>query len=383
VAPRAPYLVAGAFAKTGWTVDRVRWIDRADRGYDRDAEAFRVDPKPIASEPVPARQGVPAPPDDLRALHRSMVRLRAYDERSVVYHRQGRIGTYAIFWGHEALQAGAVHALRPEDWIFPSYRESAIGLLRGMPASTVFSWWRGHPDGWSDPRERRIAPISVPVGSHVPHAAGMAWGLSLRGEPSCVLAIFGDGATSTGAFHEGMTFAAARRVPAVFLCNNNSWAISTPTAAQSGAERLADKAVGYGMKGIRVDGADVLAVRGAVAEAAARARAGQGPQFIEAVTFRAAPHATADDPSRYMDPAQVRAARERECLGRFESRLRALGALDERSIGTAHQEALAEMEAGIEAAESLPEPDPRQIFDTTYALPPRALRRSRDTSLEP
>jgi pyruvate dehydrogenase E1 component alpha subunit len=341
-----------------------------------------VDPKPIASEPVPARQGVPAPPDDLRALHRSMVRLRTYDERSVVYHRQGRIGTYAIFWGHEALQAGALHALRPEDWIFPSYRESAIGLLREMPASTVFSWWRGHPAGWTDPREWRIAPISVPVGSHVPHAAGMAWGLSLRGESSCVLAIFGDGATSTGAFHEGMTFAAARGVPAVFLCNNNSWAISTPTSAQSGAERLADKAIGYGMEGVRIDGADALAVRDAVAEAAARARAGRGPQFIEAVTFRGAPHATADDPSRYMDPAQLRAARERECLGRFESRLRQLGVLDERSIAAVHDQALAEMEAGIEAAESLPEPDPRQIFDTTYALPPRALRRSRNSSLE-
>ena len=196
-----------------------------------------------------------------------------------------------------------------------------------------------------------------------------------------MLAFFGDGATSTGAFHEGMTFAAAKRVPAVFVCNNNSWAISTPAEEQSGVERLVDKAVGYGMEAVRIDGADPLAVRNAVRDAAARARAGEGPQFIEAVTFRGAPHATADDPGRYMDPAQIRAARERECLGRFESRLRQLGVLGEQAISTVRDQALAEMEAGIEAAESLPEPDPTQIFDTTYALPPRALRRDRDSAV--
>jgi pyruvate dehydrogenase E1 component alpha subunit len=311
-----------------------------------------------------------------------MVRLRTYDERSVVWHRQGRIGTYALFWGHEALQAGALHALAPEDWVFPSYRESAVGLMRGMPASTVVSWWRGHPEGWWDPREHRIAPIAVPVGSHVPHAAGMAWGLKLRGEVACALAFFGDGATSTGAFHEGMTFASAKQVPAVFVCNNNSWAISTPTSAQSGAERLVDKAVGYGMPGTRVDGADALAVREAVREAAARARAGEGPQFIEAVSFRSAPHATADDPGRYVDQTQLRAARERECLGRFESQLRQLGALDEDAISEIRDEARAEMESAIGAAEALGDPDPRLIFDTAFALPPRSLRRDRDAALE-
>src|SRR6266536_6360187 len=123
--------------------------------------------------------------EGLLAVHRSMVRLRIYDERSLTYHRQGRIGTYAIFWGAEAVQAGAVHALRDEDWIFPSYRESAIGLLRGMPPATVLAWWRGHPDGWWDPRTHRVASICVPIGTHVPHAAGLAWGKRLRGETAC------------------------------------------------------------------------------------------------------------------------------------------------------------------------------------------------------
>src|SRR4029453_16972962 len=141
--------------------------------------------------------------EDLLELDRRLVLLRTYDERSVVYHRQGRIGTYAIFWGHEAMQVGGTYALEDADWIFPSYRESAIGLLRGMPPSTVLSWWRGHPAGWWNPADWNVASICVPIGTHVPHAAGLAWGKRLRGESACALTFFGDGATSEGAFHEG------------------------------------------------------------------------------------------------------------------------------------------------------------------------------------
>ena len=128
--------------------------------------------------------------DDCLALYRSLVLLRTYDERSVVYHRQGRIGTYAIFWNHEAMQAGSVHALQERDWIFPSYRESAIGLLRGVPASTVLSWWRGHPAGWWNPADY-VASICVPIGTHVPHAAGLAWGKRLKGEDAVAIVYFG------------------------------------------------------------------------------------------------------------------------------------------------------------------------------------------------
>src|ERR687884_13123 len=164
---------------------------------------------------------------ELLELYRSVVLLRTYDERSVVYHRQGRVGTYAIFWNHEAMQAGSVYALAGDDWIFPSYRESAIGLLRGMP-----------PD-WN------VASICVPIGTHVPHAAGLAWGKRLRGEDACAIVYFGDGATSEGSFHEGANFAAVMNAPLVLFCNNNQWAISTPLEAQTRAEALVDKAVGY------------------------------------------------------------------------------------------------------------------------------------------
>src|SRR5213083_1227038 len=264
---------------------------------------------------------------ELLELYRSMVLLRTYDERSVVYHRQGRIGTYAIFWNHEAMQAGSFHALEREDWIFPSYRESAIGLLRGMPVETVLSWWRGHPAGWWDPREYGVASIAVPIATHVPHAVGYAWGMKLRGEPACSIAFFGDGATSEGAFHEGANFAAVMRAPVILFCNNNGWAISTPVSAQTRASTLADKALGYGMPGVRVDGGDVLAVYEATRDAVARARAGEGPTLIEAVTYRCAPHATADDPSAYIDPERVAAERRNECVGRFERYLRRLGLL--------------------------------------------------------
>src|ERR671922_216291 len=266
---------------------------------------------------------------DLIELYRGMVLLRTYDERSVVYHRQGRVGTYAIFWNHEAMQAGAAHALADEDWIFPSYRESAIGLLRGLPPATVLSWWRGHPAGWWNPEEYRVASICVPIGTHVPHAAGLAWGKKLKGESACAIVFFGDGATSEGSFHEGANFAAVTGAPLVLFCNNNYWAISTPLEAQTRAETLADKAVGYGMPGLRVDGTDVLAVYEATREAVARARAGEGPTFVEALTYRTMPHATADDPSAYVDLARVEEEKQRECVARYDAYLRRLGVLDD------------------------------------------------------
>src|SRR5882757_7982092 len=299
---------------------------------------------------------------DLLELYRRMVLLRTYDERSVVYHRQGRIGTYAISWNHEAIQAGATFALADSDWIFPSYRESAIGLVRGMPAATIFQWWRGHPSGWWNPADWNVASICVPIATHVPHATGLAWGKKLRGEPTVAMAFFGDGATSEGAFHEGVNFAAVMDAPVVFVCNNNSWAISTPIEAQTRAETLADKAVGYGIPGVRVDGLDVLAVYEAVREAVERARAGGGPTLVEAVHYRAAPHGTADDPRAYIDLDRVEEERARECVGRYERYLRRLGILDDERAGEIKESALALMKAGIAAAEAEAPADPELLF---------------------
>jgi len=311
---------------------------------------------------------------DLLDIYRSMVLLRTYDERSLVYHRQGRIGTYAIFWNHEAMQAGSVHALAGEDWIFPSYRESAIGLLRGIPPATVLHWWRGHPAGWWNPADYNVASICVPIGTHVPHAVGLAWGKKLRGERACAIAYFGDGATSEGAFHEGANFAAVMQAPVILFCNNNQWAISTPISAQTRAETLADKAAGYGMPGVRVDGGDVLAVYEATREAVERARNGGGPTFIEAVSYRAAPHATADDPRSYIDLARVEEEKKNECLGRYERYLRKLGVLGDGLEAEIKAEAAEAMRAGIAAAEAEPDPDPELIFENAYVDPPPNMR---------
>jgi pyruvate dehydrogenase E1 component alpha subunit len=307
---------------------------------------------------------------ELLDLYRSMVLLRTYDARSLVYHRQGRLGTYALFWNHEAMQAGAVHALDDIDWIFPSYRESAIGLLRGMPPATILHWWRGHPAGWWNPADYNVASISVPIATQVPHAAGLAWGKKLKGEPACALVFFGDGATSEGAFHEGANLAAVMRAPLVLFCNNNQWAISTPLSAQTRAETLADKAAGYGMPGVRVDGGDVLAVYEATREAVERARSGGGPTFVEAVSYRAAPHATADDPRAYIDLERVEQEKRNECLGRYERYLRRHGVLHDDLEAAIKAEALDAMRQGIAEAE----PSRELLFEHAYVQPPPGMR---------
>jgi pyruvate dehydrogenase E1 component alpha subunit len=310
---------------------------------------------------------------ELLDLYRSLILLRTYDERSLVYHRQGRIGTYAIFWNHEAMQVGSAHALEDGDWIFPSYRESAIGLLRGMPASTVLHWWRGHPAGWWNPADYNVGSICVPIASQIPHAAGLAWGKKLNGERACAITYFGDGATSEGAFHEGANFAAVMNAPLILFCNNNQWAISTPLSAQTRAAALVDKAAGYGIPGVRVDGGDVLAVYEATREAVDRARVGDGPTFIEAVSYRTAPHATADDPRAYADMERIEREKRNECVGRYERYLRSRGILHDGLDAEIRAEALDVMRRGIADAEAEPEPDISLLFEHAYANPPASL----------
>jgi pyruvate dehydrogenase E1 component alpha subunit len=207
----------------------------------------------------------------------------------------------------------------------------------------------------------------------VPHAAGLAWGKKLKGEDTVAIAYFGDGATSEGAFHEGANFAGVMKAPLVLFCNNNQWAISTPVAEQTAAESLADKAVGYGMPCTRVDGGDVLAVYVATRSAGERARAGAGPSLIEAVTYRAAPHATADDPKAYIDPERVEEERANECVGRYERYLRRLGVLDDDTAATIRQEALDLMRAGIAAAEAEPPADMSLVFEHALVDPPASF----------
>jgi pyruvate dehydrogenase E1 component alpha subunit len=243
-----------------------------------------------------------------------------------------------------------------------------------MPVETILQWWRGHPSGWWNPADWNLASIAVPIATHVPHAAGLAWGKKLRGEPTVAMAFFGDGATSEGAFHEGVNLAAVMNAPAVFVCNNNQWAISTPIEAQTRAETLADKAVGYGIPGVRVDGLDVLAVYDAAREAVERARSGGGPTLIEAVHYRAAPHATADDPRAYIDQARVEQERAHECVGRYAEVLKRAGVLTDERADAIRKEAEDLMRAGITAAEAEAPADPELLFRNAYVDPPGNMR---------
>jgi pyruvate dehydrogenase E1 component alpha subunit len=242
-----------------------------------------------------------------------------------------------------------------------------------MPVSTVLSWWRGHPAGWWNPLDYNVASICVPIATHVPHAAGLAWGKKLRGERAVAIAYFGDGATSEGAFHEGANFAAVTGAPLVLFCNNNQWAISTPLSAQTAAETLADKAAGYGMPGARVDGGDVLAVYEATRTAVERARSGEGPSFIEAVTYRTAPHATADDQAAYIDLERVEEEKRNECVSRYERYLQRLGVLTDERAEEIRAEALERMREGIAAAEAEPPADVDLLFRNAYANPPSSF----------
>jgi pyruvate dehydrogenase E1 component alpha subunit len=303
----------------------------------------------------------------LRRLHERMRLLREFDERCVTGHRQGRVGPAPRIYGHEAIQAGAFEALADDDWIFPTYRETAIAAFRGMPLWTPYAQWRGHPSGWWNPADFRVASASIAVGTHVPHAAGMAWGLRLQGSDACALAFIGDGGTSEGSFHEGMTFAGALGVPLVVLCNNNGWAISTPIRRQTGAARLVDKAIGYGMPGLRIDGTDVLAVYQAVGEAIERARSGGGPTFIEAVSYRIPAHGTADDDRLYRSLERSEAEAETECLARYEAWLIDRGVLTAQEVEVVRESCFEDARAALIAAESLPAPDPSAVFDTVYS----------------
>jgi 2-oxoisovalerate dehydrogenase E1 component len=259
---------------------------------------------------------------ELVELYRLMALSRALDRKAVALQRQGRIGTFPPLQGQEATQIGSAFALAPHDWVYPSYREHGVQIARGMPLDVILSYWRGLPnEGW-DVHRFRMNMNTVPLATQLPHAVGHGYAARLAGEDLVTAVYVGDGATSESDFHSGMTFAGVWKTPTVFICSNNLWAISVPLHKQTAAPTLADKAIGYGMPGIRVDGMDVLAVYAAAGEAVERARVGEGPTFIEALTYRYGPHATADDPRLYRSAEDEEEWRQRDPLDRYTAFLR-------------------------------------------------------------
>jgi pyruvate/2-oxoglutarate/acetoin dehydrogenase E1 component len=253
------------------------------------------------------------------SLYEDMVRMRIFDRRATAAQRQGRLGTYAIAEGHEAVQIGTARALAEHDFIYPGYREHGVHLSLGMPLTTVLSYWRGLPNASWDPKAYRQMVVTVPIGSHLPHAVGHAYAERMKGNDTVTVAYIGDGGTSENDFHSGLNFAGVWKTPTVFVVSNNHYAISVPYEKQTAAATIADKAVGYGIPAERVSGFDVVAVHDAMRRALARARSGGGPTLIEAVCYRYGPHATADDPALYRTADEESAWRDLDPVDRMRS----------------------------------------------------------------
>ena len=300
------------------------------------------------------------------SLYRAMRRARFFDEKAITLQRQGRLGVYPPFLGQEAAQVGVGMALRREDWVVPSYRESALLLTHGLPIRTLILYWRAHPAGWRFPEEVQPLNPDIPIATQIPQAVGLALAGRYQGENWVVVTSIGDGGTSEGDFHEGLNFAAVFNAPVVFLVQNNQYAISVPRSKQMKVDYIAKRAEGYGMPGVVVDGNDALAVYLEAKKAVERARKGEGPTLIEALTYRLAPHTTSDDPSRYRSEEEVKAWAAKDPVVRLKTALEERGLWDEQREKALLLELEAEFEAELKAADQAPEPRPEEIVEHVY-----------------
>jgi pyruvate dehydrogenase E1 component alpha subunit len=308
-----------------------------------------------------------------RALYRDMVTARRFDERAIALQRRGWMSGYPPFAGQEASQVGAAHALVEDDWLFPTYRSNAMQIARGVPRSDVLRFRRGYPE-FDSGHDLPIFPQTIPIASQIPQATGVGMAMNYADDDGAVLCYFGDGATSQGDFHEGLNIAGVFDAPVVFFCENNAWAISQPRRKQTASDSIAAKAQAYGFDGGQVDGNDPLAVREFVGSALARAREGT-PVLVESLTYRQKAHTTSDDPSRYRDREGEHSDwRTRDPIDRYEEYLREQGVLDDDFVEEVRETAESKLERAIERAESAPEADPDDLFESVYGAPPDRLR---------
>lgn len=320
--------------------------------------------------------------EELKQMYEWMVFTRALDQRALLLQRQGRLGTFVPGIGQEAAQIGSAWALEKDDWMFPAYRESGAWMVHGLPPEHVLLYWGGREEGASAPEGVNVFTVSIPIASQLPHAVGAAMAARLQGHPLVVMVYFGDGATSQGDFNEAATFAARFKAPVIFFCANNHYAISVPFHRQTASKTIAQKAMAYGFPGVRVDGNDVLGVYRVTREAVERARRGEGPTLIEAVTYRYGPHTTADDPGRYRSEAELRWWQEhRDPIDRMRRFLERQGlwcAEDEAALEARVRQRVAEV---VERYESLPPTDPAHMFEFMYGNLPAHVQEQREQLL--
>jgi 2-oxoisovalerate dehydrogenase E1 component alpha subunit len=309
----------------------------------------------------------------LRA-YAALVAARRLNDQATALVRQGRLAVYPSSHGQEACQVAAAHVLAAGDWLFPTYRDTAAIVARGLDPGEVFTLLKGDWHAGYDPREHRVAPQATPLATQLPHAVGVAHAAALRGEDTVVLALCGDGATSEGDFHEALNFAAVFHAPVVFLVQNNEYAISVPLARQTAAPSLAHKGVGYGVPGVRVDGNDMAALLTVLGDAVERARSGAGPQLVEAHTYRMQAHTNADDASRYRGDDEVAAWVARDPITRVETYLRDAGLLDDERSRQFAVEAERLAERIRDALNTDVAPDHRDLFAYVFSEPTPQLR---------
>lgn len=316
----------------------------------------------------------PPTADRLREAHRRMVVGRRFDAQATALTKQGRLAVYPSSRGQEACEIGGVIALRPTDWLFPTYRDTMALISRDIDAVEALTLLRGTWHCGYDPVATRTAPQCTPLATHSVHAAGLAYAARLRGEDTVAMVYVGDGGTSEGDFHEALNFAAVFKAPVVFLVQNNRYAISVPLSRQTAAPGLAYKGVGYGIRSIQVDGNDLLAILAVLDDAVAHARGGDGPVLVEAHTYRVESHTNSDDPSRYRDDAEVEPWRHRDPIERLETYLVGNGELTDEAIGGVREEAEA-FAADLRTRMSEdPDVDPAELFAHVYAEPTVHLR---------
>jgi pyruvate dehydrogenase E1 component alpha subunit len=310
---------------------------------------------------------------------RAMLLSRVCDERCFSLQRQGRLGVFSPVNGEEAAVVGSAWALDPaRDWVVPQYRELPAMLRQGYRLEQALHYYRGNPAGSRIAPDVHLLPYQISLAAQLPHAVGLAWGLRHQGSDAVVCVYFGDGASSEGDAHEALNLAGVRRAPVVFVLKNNGWAISTPVRKQTAATSLAARAEGVGLAGERVDGNDLFAVHDACVRAVARARAGEGPTLIEAVTYRMGPHNTADDPTRYVDPVELEERRAHDPIARVRAHLAEQGLVDEASEQRMVEELRAEFDAVMAKVEAAPKPGPEAMFDHVYGVEPGRVRRQRE-----
>lgn len=313
-------------------------------------------------------------PEVLLSAYRALVLGRRFDRQAMSLVKQGRLAVYPSSHGQEAGEVGAVLAVRPTDWIFPTYRDSVALVTRGIDPVEVLTLLRGDWHCGYDPAAHRTAPQCTPLATQALHAVGVGHAARVKGEDTVALAFLGDGATSEGDFHEALNFAAVFQAPVVFFVQNNQYAISVPLARQTAAPSLAHKAVGYGIPGVGVDGNDVAAVLAVVSHAAERARSGGGPTLVEAHTYRIEAHTNADDATRYRADDEVAEWLRRDPVDRLTTYLRKAGLLDETRIAAIAAEAEARAADLRERLPGQKPPEPSELFAHVYAAPTAQLR---------